>query len=87
MKDLSMKFIALALVTPIFATPAMAGDAQSPLPGSQAAVAANTNQCDPACVAPEECCVLSGLEAACMLKDDCFSRKQKLKGKLGWLGR
>jgi len=79
MKTLSMKFIALALAAPIFATSAMAGDAQSPLPGSQSAVAANTNQCDPACVAPEICCRLSGTESACVDPKDCFAGDDKSK--------
>jgi len=83
MKTLSMKFVALALAAPIFATSAMAGDAQSPLPGSQSSVAANTNQCDPACVPPEICCKLSGLESACVDPKDCFSSddNSKLKRK------
>lgn len=41
----------------------------------------SSNQCDPACVAPEECCVLSGLESACLPKDDCFRKQKKLKTK------
>lgn len=79
MKSLSMKFVSLALAVPILATQAMAGDAQSPLPGSQSAVAANTAQCDPPCVAPEICCKLSGLEAACVDPKDCFAGDDKSK--------
>jgi hypothetical protein len=83
MQTLSIKFIALVLAAPIFAASAMAADAQSPLPGSQSAVAANTNQCDPACVAPEICCRLSGTESACVDPKDCFSSddNSKLKRK------
>ena len=73
MKTLSMKLIAFAFAAPILATSAMAGDARSPLPASQSAVAANTNQCDPACVPPEICCKLSGLESACVDPKDCFA--------------
>ena len=73
MKTLSMKLVAVALAVPISATSAMAGDAQSPLPGSRSAVAANTNQCDPACVPPEICCRLSGTESACVDPKDCFA--------------
>jgi hypothetical protein len=71
-KTLSMKLVALVFAAPILATSAMAEDAQSPLPASQS-VAANTNQCDPACVAPEICCRLSGTESACVDPKDCFA--------------
>lgn len=34
---------------------------------------AGTVQCDPPCVEGEICCKLSGLEAACVRPEDCFS--------------
>ncbi len=65
---------ALSGAVSMLAVPAFAGDAMSPVPGPQSSpVAANTAQCDPPCVAPEICCKLSGLEAACVMPDDCFS--------------
>jgi len=79
--ELLMSFVALALAAPILTTSAVAGDA--PAGHSQSQLAANTNQCDPACVAPEICCRLSGTESACVDPKDCFASddNSKLKRK------
>jgi len=71
----------------VLASGAMAAEQSSATPapwanGTSSKVAqASTDQCDPACVAPEICCRLSGLEAACLPADDCFRKQQKLKTK------
>jgi hypothetical protein len=51
---------------------------ETPAPSDNNNGGSSFNQCDPACVAPEECCVLSGLESACLPKDDCFAKKGRL---------
>ena len=76
----------LALAAPILATEVRAADdatdgTSPPPPPSDDNGGSSTNQCNPACVAPDECCVLSGLESACMTKDECGTKKQKLKRK------
>ena len=63
---------------------AEAGDSMSkPSNATSVTLAANTNQCDPACVAPEICCRLSGTESACVDPKDCFASddNSKLKRK------
>jgi hypothetical protein len=81
-------FVTLACMAfAVVATGAMAGERFSATPapwanGASPKVAqASTDQCDPACVAPEICCRLSGLEAACLPEADCFRKQQKLKTK------
>jgi hypothetical protein len=82
-----MTLACLALAAPIVVTEARAADDSSngtlpaPPPPADDNGGSSTNQCDPACVPPDYCCVLSGLESACMTKDDCGTKQQKLKKK------
>ena len=81
---IAMTLACLALVA--WVGSAEAGDSMSK-PSNATSVnpslAANTNQCDPACVAPEICCRLSGTESACVDPKDCFASddNSKLKRK------
>jgi hypothetical protein len=82
-----LTLVFLTLAAPI-ATPAMAADDssngtsapsdQTPAPSDDDGGGSSFSQCKPACVAPEVCCKLSGLEAACLPKDDCFAKKGRL---------
>ena len=76
-------FACLSLAVPTLG--AMAADRATLAPWSigtsQKVAQSSTNQCDPPCVAPEECCKLSELESACVLPKDCCREQQKLKKK------
>ncbi len=80
-----LTLVCLALAAPAMATEVRAADTDTtpptPAPPSDNDGGSSTVQCNPACVPPEFCCVLSGLEAACATKDECFTAKKKLKTK------
>lgn len=80
-----MVFCCLAFAALAFSTVGIAADAMSVAQSGDTAKPGETaqepssessfSQCKPACKEPEVCCKLSGLEAACLPKDDCFAKK------------